>query len=163
MSNDTTDMIECLTDGGWSEEEISKFRGLLTGERITWPIWNKKLFKLLIREGYVNMPMARANGAWPNRRPGDKNYNKKIKSAWKRFRDFHDLIETHRGWELRISNAIRLFNEVLANTEGNEIDLSAHLEIQKNWTKEVKEYANKLGWKHQSGDSDNRWLLRRTP
>ena len=124
MSNNTTDMIECLTDGGWSEEEISKFRGLLTIERIDWPPWNKKLLKLLIREGYVNMSMARANGAWPNIRPGDKNHNKKIKSAWKRFRDFHDLIETHRGWEFRTSKAIHLFDKVLANTEGNEIDLS---------------------------------------
>ena len=163
MSNIITDMTEYLTDGGYSENEISEFRGLLTGERITWPIWNKKLFKLLIREGYVNMPMARANGAWPNRRPGDKNYNKKIKSAWKRFRDSHDLTQSSRGWEFRTSKAIHLFDKVLANTEGNEIDLSnAHSEIRKNWVKEIKEYANKLGWKRNRADT-NKWLLRRTP
>jgi hypothetical protein len=162
MSDKATDMCISLLDSGFTDEEISEFRGLSKGKRTSWPIWEEKLLKLIEREGDINFRMAISKGAWPKPIPGNRNRNRADREAFYRFIAKNGLIETDKGFAFPHSKAIHLFNIGLANIKGNKMDLTDHLEIRKAWTKEVKAHASALGWKAIPGNT-NVWLLRRTP
>ena len=152
-------MTEYLTDGGYSENEISEFRGLLTGERTDWLIRDEPTLKLLKRDLKISAKSARAKGVWPPLKKGNTNYNRANKQAFLRFVHKHELIHINGHWVFP-NRVTPYLDNLIANCKNNMIDLrKAPPFVIAEWVEKVAPYMKSRGFERKSKDDPK--VLRR--